>query len=447
MEHIVKWFERVICRRGWQKLLKWDRNGLKMAEKLYFRERKEEVLLHIRCRQFLILLFGLFIIVLIFIACLRPIHTEKVQGGFIEREQETEVDILVEMEKDGVENKEKLHFQLPERQLTQKERQECHDELEQYLKKCILGKNLSLDQVNRKLVLPESIKGGEVLLKWTVDERYMRTDGRLRKAKIPTGGISTSLMAAISYRGWKDEIILPIVLLTKPLTLQEQMIKTVKREIKRSIQSQDKSGQIQLPNEIDGISLNYRNVPKQRDFTPVFAAVAVMLILPLWWKEKEKKKLLQRSSQLLLDYPGFVNQIMLLLSAGMTVRGALERVSEEYEKKRKQGAPKRYAYEELWGLCQDIRNGVPEGTSIEAFGIRCQLLPYTKFAAILCQSRKRGTTGVTQLLNAEACETFEKRKEHVKRLGEEAGTKLLFPLLLMLILVIGIIMIPAFLTF
>ncbi len=42
---------------------------------------------------------------------------------------------------------------------------------------------------------------------------------------------------------------------------------------------------------------------------------------------------------------------------------------------------------------------------------------------------------------------FEERKQQAKRLGEEAQTKLLFPMILMLTVVMIIIMIPAYMSF
>ena len=41
---------------------------------------------------------------------------------------------------------------------------------------------------------------------------------------------------------------------------------------------------------------------------------------------------------------------------------------------------------------------------------------------------------------------MEQRRERVLQLGETAGTKLLFPMIIMLGLVMGIILVPAFMT-
>lgn len=51
-----------------------------------------------------------------------------------------------------------------------------------------------------------------------------------------------------------------------------------------------------------------------------------------------------------------------------------------------------------------------------------------------------------QLLDAEAEEAFRQRKAYAKQLGEEAGTKLLIPMGIMLVLVFAILMLPALLS-
>ena len=49
-------------------------------------------------------------------------------------------------------------------------------------------------------------------------------------------------------------------------------------------------------------------------------------------------------------------------------------------------------------------------------------------------------------LNEEADRVFAERKNAARRLGEEAGTKMLLPMMMMLIIVMGIVMAPAFLS-
>ena len=64
----------------------------------------------------------------------------------------------------------------------------------------------------------------------------------------------------------------------------------------------------------------------------------------------------------------------------------------------------------------------------------------------MSQNLRKGIKGLTQMLRMEAIQAFEERKARAKRLGEEAGTKLLAPMFLMLAVVLVIVIVPAFLS-
>ena len=94
----------------------------------------------------------------------------------------------------------------------------------------------------------------------------------------------------------------------------------------------------------------------------------------------------------------------------------------------------------------ELKNGRPESECYEVFGRRCESPVYRKFGMLLSQNLRKGTKGLTNLLQREAQEAFEERKNMAKKLGEEAGTKLMIPLFLMLAVVFVIVTVPAFLT-
>ena len=54
---------------------------------------------------------------------------------------------------------------------------------------------------------------------------------------------------------------------------------------------------------------------------------------------------------------------------------------------------------------------------------------------------------MADMLERESVEAWEERKRKARVLGEAAATKLLFPMMLMLVVVMAIVMIPAFLSF
>ena len=60
---------------------------------------------------------------------------------------------------------------------------------------------------------------------------------------------------------------------------------------------------------------------------------------------------------------------------------------------------------------------------------------------------RTGTRGMRQLLEEEMALALEQRKDLAKRQGEEAGTKLLLPLFIMLGIVMVMIVVPAWMSF
>ena len=60
--------------------------------------------------------------------------------------------------------------------------------------------------------------------------------------------------------------------------------------------------------------------------------------------------------------------------------------------------------------------------------------------------KRRGKIKLYQCRSYYADNAFEERKNRAKQLGEEAGTKLLLPMFLMLAVVLAVVIIPAFLS-
>ena len=75
------------------------------------------------------------------------------------------------------------------------------------------------------------------------------------------------------------------------------------------------------------------------------------------------------------------------------------------------------------------------------------LQSYMKLGGLLEQNRKNGSKNLRNLLRTEMTDAFEQRKHQARRLGEEAGTKLLLPLFILLSVVMVMIAVPALMEF
>ena len=129
----------------------------------------------------------------------------------------------------------------------------------------------------------------------------------------------------------------------------------------------------------------------------------------------------------------------------MTVKRSFIKIAREYEK-RKSEDHFRYAYEEMLVTCREMESGITESESYERFGKRCNETQYVRLGALLSQNLRKGTKGLSEMLRIEAIQAFEERKARAKILGEQAGTKLLIPMFIMLAIVLVIVTVPAFLS-
>ena len=66
---------------------------------------------------------------------------------------------------------------------------------------------------------------------------------------------------------------------------------------------------------------------------------------------------------------------------------------------------------------------------------------------MLIQNLQKGSRQLADMLEKESMEAWDERKRKARVLGEAAATKLLVPMILMLLVVMAVIMIPACLAF
>ena len=139
-----------------------------------------------------------------------------------------------------------------------------------------------------------------------------------------------------------------------------------------------------------------------------------------------------------------IQKLLLYLGAGLTVRSTFERMAREYQRKMRQGGERLPVYEEVLRTCRELHTGVPENVAYEHFGSRCGTQEYIRLGAQLSRNLKKGSGMLGDRLREECEAAVRERFHRSRQLGEEASTKLLLPMMLMLGIVMIVIMIPAF---
>lgn len=368
-------------------------------------------------------------------------------GKFLVRgAEEEETALTVAGAAEGNSWEKTMSFNVKERQFSDEEKQELAEKTGRYVRQTLPGENKSLQEIRSPLCLVSSVPETGIALEWTVDDTWFRESGEVKTKAVPEEGAETELMVRAQWKNWKETFYFPVRLLPEKLTGAQAAVREARQAVKEVMREQADQAVVELPARAGEFALEYRMPEGERDFSLLFISLLAAVLVPLMWFRRQKKQLADRENSLLLDHPAFINRIMLLLGAGLTVRGSIERLADEYGENRKKGGGKSYLYEEICVMAQEMRDGVSESRAVERFGRRCGLLPYLRFSSVITQNLKKGAEGILDILEKESLEALEKRKERVLQLGEMAGTKLLFPMVLMLGLVMAILMVPAFMV-
>lgn len=342
-----------------------------------------------------------------------------------------------------------IELEIRERQYTEKEMQEVFRSAAAQLEKLMLGENENSEDVREDLDLITSIPGQPVRVEWEMD-RYDVLDisGQIREEKVEEQGTVVQLKAYLIYTEdeTKQAVHEMAVCIYPPVkTGVENMLADIKDKIYELDQKNKTERVLTLPREIEGEKISYYHPMDFRGMTVLVLGVLIILLLFFLDRQNEKREKDDKIQQMMRDYPQIVSQLNLLLGAGMSTKSAWKKIVDEYRKKKSQGN-KRYAYEEMETTWNEMYSGVPERECYERFGARCKLEAYMKLGALLSQNLRKGTKGIADMLRLEGLQAFEERKALAKKMGEEAGTKLLLPMFFMLAVVMIIIVVPAFLS-
>lgn len=354
-----------------------------------------------------------------------------------------ETELLAQV--DGEAKEARVSVSIREQEYTPEETRQIFREITAGLEEAILGENGSLEQVRSDLVLPETLYGGAVTVEWLLSPGDVLDGSGAVIKEVEDAGEVVELRALLRYREQEAEYTCYAHVYPPVRTERELLEKQLKEAVGRADMEGRYENRLTLPSEVDGRRILWSRPEAHEGLLIALLALAGAVLLWFHQEQELEKRERQRKRQLILDYPEILFKMAMLLGAGLTIRAAFEKIAEEY-RKRKQKNP-RYVYEEMLCVCREMENGLGEAAAYEAFGKRCQDARYIKLGSVLSQSLRKGVAGLPELLEREAAAGFEERKQTARKLGEEAGTKLLFPMMLMLGLILVILMVPAVFNF
>lgn len=426
-----------------------DENLKKQLRHLSVIDKKEleDTLIAFRCRQITMFLFvvlvGCMITVLVFFQQsseeqLRKIIRNPTGSGA------KQVDIILQKK----DSQKKYQLDVEEILYTEVEWETKKKEALAYIENVMKGNNQSLDEVNQNLFFPDSIDGNEISISYESNFIKCISDtGIVDTSEVSEEGQLVNITVHFEYKDFHEEFVYTVRVIPKKKTKEEKEYEQAIQIIKEEEKKAPYSSSFILPPKVGHYDISMAGDKKSIQNFGLFFAIGIGLLLFVREEETIKEQLKNRKEQLIKEYPEFVHQLVLFMGAGMTLKAALSKMANNYQKKKNETNHISYLYEELLALTYELQAGVAEEDGYRAFGNRLELPLYKRMMELLIQGVKKGSANTISMLEQEEKSALEVRKEQAKRLGEEAGTRLLMPMILLLGVILVLVLYPAMAQF
>ncbi|WP_440131250.1 type II secretion system F family protein [Paenibacillus xylanexedens] len=166
--------------------------------------------------------------------------------------------------------------------------------------------------------------------------------------------------------------------------------------------------------------------------------LALGIALPFALYKDLNTKVQRRDQDILMELPELLNRIVLLVGAGETVQRAIVHCVTS------QGERNHPLYNELRKTVGDWNNGYSFQQSFEQFSRRCGVQEVTIFTTTVLLNFRRGGGDFVLALRDLSHVLWEKRKAVSRAKGEQASSKLVFPMVLIFFTIVVMIGAPAF---
>lgn len=366
--------------------------------------------------------------------------------------EDYQIPLLLEKE----ETTEEMMLEVEARRLTEEELEQTVTEAFLYLEKNMKGENSSFLEIRSPLDYSLDYK------KYPFDMECISSDYALLDGEgivkneteelLALGydekeiqqGIEMELLVTLWYGENRFEKTFLLKIFPREKTEMEKQFDVVKKKLREVEQQATYEEGFYVPANIEKVRISRQDKQPIKAEHILCAGLILAVLLLLREQENIRREKETRTEQLLRSYPWFVNEMVLLLGAGMQVRNIFSLLCRSVEVEKRKEDYRRYLLEELEKAVHAMELGMNEEQAYYHLGRQIGIPCYIKVMTLLEQNVKRGAKGLTTAFEQEELFALEERKNIAKRYGEQAGTKLLGPMLLLLLIVMFIIMIPAF---
>ena len=214
------------------------------------------------------------------------------------------------------------------------------------------------------------------------------------------------------------------------------------RKLVKIINKSSDGESITLPAEIPGgIKLVWKEQSSSN--IPIILPIFLLSVFIIYKNRYSRIKTLESEAKesIVRELPEFINKLILLLNAGLVITSAFERILESYAGREKE--VRSYFYSQLLAVNREVREtNSPMIGGLKDFAGRSGVREFMRVANIISDNIDKGA-GLVEKLQAEAELLWLTKKKLAEEKGKIAETKLTFPLVVLLLVLIMVTTAPA----
>lgn len=413
---------------------KASNNVASFMKKIYHKEKIEEEYLDFcksKIKKFG-MIFGLFGVVgLIYIFAK---DYENTQITKVSKPNYGDGNAKIELMLNNGSSNQRISVSVPEQDMSEAYKIDMCDKAIDKVIGVICADNKGKDYINSDMYFPFEIDS-DIQFEYIIDSNYVDENGKIDKENIPfeNGKYSFYVTITATYKDASKDRKVQFTVIEDEFSYE----KYVQDYIDNS-----KEDTIVLPQQIGKENVSYKKVTE--DYSVLILIGLIITIVAFFYSIKNEMKdaLKKRQDQLREDYYEIVSIISLLQSTGQSMRTSWSKVIDLYDRIDK----KRFVCEEMRIARNKMDRGIPELQAYREFGERCDVMEYTKFSNIIEQNVVRGTKDLRAQLEKEVINAKNERIAISREKAEKCSTKLLFPMMIMLVIVMIILIVPAFIS-
>lgn len=342
--------------------------------------------------------------------------------------------INLQLYDEKVDKKEELQVEVSPRVYTDAEFKELSEQAMKYMDSVILGENSDYEYITHNMYFPTKDETGNLRIEWeTSDPVLVSSSGEINTTDLDKPE-EVSITAEI-----KDDVHTVSKEYEICLVKEENLSSSERaKEAILSIEENNRSEEeLQIPEKINEINISRKVKTRSDNLMTLFVLIFIVAVILGYYRiYKLKEKGDKRDDSLKDSYFGFVNRLTIHIGAGLTMQDALRAVVSCEDNT--------YLRGEVEYALNRVSSGVSERVAYIDLGNSIGLQEYIRLMSLIVQNLAYGNSNLIKLLNDEIKDTFYIKREHIRKKGEKASEKLLLPTSILLILVIIIVMYPAF---